>query len=104
MWRREHGAARWASCTSRGWLAARLSETWSWRRRRDSWQGSAPGLLRRGLLPREKREEGGRIPRLYDLPNAAGDFMRDPLTGFSSWKIAGNPTGNAAAKVALKNA
>jgi len=56
------------------------------------------------LLPREKREEGGRIPRLYDLPNAAGDFMgRDPPTGFSSWKIAGNTAGKAAAKVALKD-
>ena len=40
-------------------------------------RGSAPGLLRRGLLPREKRGEGGCIPRLRDLPNAAEDY---PMT------------------------
>jgi len=36
--------------------------------------GSAPGLLRRGLLPREKRGEWGCIPCLWDLPNAAEDY------------------------------
>lgn len=80
------GSARWASSHR---AASKRRTRWSWRRHRDSRQGSVPGLLHRGLFPLEKHEEGGRIPRLRDLPNAARNFrVRDPPAGFWPWKIA----------------